>query len=175
MRQRIHKRKKYWLLSGLCVFAIYSTLSVVWEIYNALKDYVRVDLCMNLILAGALCGILALAVKERLWRSWKKAMALVGLMLTYIISASFIAYPVEKFHFLEYGILSYFFFEALAVDVKPFKAAAGSLVLTSLVGLGDEVIQYFLPNRYFQWSDVGLNVYSGILGLCSTWVYKSKW
>ena len=40
-----------------------------------------------------------------------------------------------------------------------------ALVLTVLVGVGDESIQWILPQRFFEVKDVVLNAVSGVLGL----------
>jgi len=42
---------------------------------------------------------------------------------------------------------------------------AGAWALTTLLGLGDEGIQHLLPERYFVWTDVGLNALAAALAL----------
>ena len=41
----------------------------------------------------------------------------------------------------------------------------GGWALVSCLGGVDEVVQWLLPNRVFEWKDVGLNVLSGGLGM----------
>ena len=76
--------------------------------------------------------------------------------------------PEEKVHLLEYGILAVLIYRALRCDCSPWVALAWAQMLTSLLGFGDEGIQYFLPNRYFEWKDVGLNAVSAVLALLLT-------
>ena len=68
-------------------------------------------------------------------------------------------------HLVEYGFMGYVFFKALIVDFSKGRAYIASFVITVLVGLGDECIQWVLPQRYFELKDVQLNALSGGLGL----------
>jgi VanZ family protein len=44
-------------------------------------------------------------------------------------------------------------------------AFAATFVLTALLGWGEEVIQYFVPGRFYDWRDVTLNALSAWLAL----------
>ncbi|MBI4377943.1 MAG: VanZ family protein [Nitrospinae bacterium] len=75
--------------------------------------------------------------------------------------------PAEKFHFIEYGFLSYFSYSAVEKSLE-----IGQLLHYTFVGLIvliissiDEFIQYLLPNRVGEFSDIFLNLISGVLGL----------
>jgi len=43
-----------------------------------------------------------------------------------------------------------------------------------LVGIGDEIYQHFLPNRFFTWYDIFLDILGGILGLLILWRIKKE-
>lgn len=73
--------------------------------------------------------------------------------------------PEERLHFIEYGVLAYLLHRALLMDWGRAPAYGWALVLATLIGAGDEGIQYLLPNRYFQFSDICLNSASAALGL----------
>ena len=66
---------------------------------------------------------------------------------------------------LEYGLLAYLILRALQLDLADRPAYSWSLVLTTIVGLGDEIIQLILPQRFFEFKDVFLNMVSGGLAL----------
>ncbi|VAX31137.1 hypothetical protein MNBD_NITROSPIRAE01-1056 [hydrothermal vent metagenome] len=72
--------------------------------------------------------------------------------------------PAERIHFLQYGILGYL----IARAVKPrFLGISGFifvLVLGSAIGLGDELIQWVLPSRVFDWWDVSYNMIGTAIG-----------
>lgn len=66
---------------------------------------------------------------------------------------------IEEFHILEYaalGVLTGWAFRA----GRPFP-----LAIILLVGWAEEAVQGFLPQRFFQWSDVALNWVGALLGL----------
>jgi hypothetical protein len=72
---------------------------------------------------------------------------------------------VERFHFIEYGLLTLLFFRVWRG--LPWRAAAVlSFTSVLLVGTFDEWIQWFVPDRVGEWRDVLLNsvaIGSGLL------------
>jgi VanZ family protein len=71
--------------------------------------------------------------------------------------------------------MSYLILRALQLDFDNGRAYAFSLALTTIVGLGDETVQWALPQRYFELKDVGLNAISALLALLLTrfaWDYQ---
>ena len=75
--------------------------------------------------------------------------------------------PAERIHFIEYGLLGIFVIRPYATGTWKFLLPA--FLLVCLIGAGDELIQWFLPNRVGEWKDVGLNVIGGFFGL---WIGK---
>ncbi len=71
--------------------------------------------------------------------------------------------PVERIHFLEYGILAFLLFRAAG---EPRGLGLLWVYIAVLVaGLSDEIIQWVLPNRYFDWHDVAINGVGAVIGL----------
>ena len=68
---------------------------------------------------------------------------------------------VEKIHFIEYGILAYLLYRALKPKLHGSLIYPASFIILTLIGWGDELIQYFLPDRYYDFRDVVLNGLSG--------------
>ncbi len=94
---------------------------------------------------------------------WLGTVALALLVLVRINSAA------ERTHLIEYGILAAFVHEALLERWGParrWRVALVALVATIVAGLVDEVVQAALPNRYFDWRDLGFNAAaaSGVIG-----------
>lgn len=73
--------------------------------------------------------------------------------------------PAERLHLLEYGGLSWLIVWALPRDMPRGAQVLWTLGIISVVGTADEGIQWLLPNRVFEWKDVGLNIVSGAIGL----------
>jgi len=134
--------------------------------------------------------ILILAVGFLIQKKKKAALFLVligGIFLLSFILYRFIPNPYEFTHLPEYAIMSILIVWAL--DKKEEKKARAkkeknirlaisknpyfiSTMITGLIGTGDEIYQYFLPNRFFTWYDIFLNVLGGILGLLIFWGIK---
>ena len=71
--------------------------------------------------------------------------------------------PIEATHFLQYGVLSYFAFNALRHHVSDNTIYLSSLMIVLLIGTLDEVIQWMVPERYWDIRDVWFNFLSGLL------------
>lgn len=72
--------------------------------------------------------------------------------------------PVERLHFLQYGVLGYL----IARTVTPRFFGIGGfvlvLVLGSFIGLGDELIQGVIPSRVFDWWDISYDIIGTTIG-----------
>jgi VanZ family protein len=80
-------------------------------------------------------------------------------------------YGVEKIHFLEYGFLSFLlagFFQKQWQDALVF---IWILIWVFVLSLLDEAVQWLIPNRVAEISDVWLNVLSAGLGFLGTLVF----
>jgi len=78
-------------------------------------------------------------------------------------------YPEEAIHFLEYGLLGFFLFRALSFTVKDKTIYLTAILIGSLVGILDEILQWIMPLRYWDLRDVGLNAFSGVLFQVAIW------
>ena len=72
---------------------------------------------------------------------------------------------VEQIHFIEYGLLTFFFFRFLKHSLKSPWNYAGSVAGAFGVGVVDELIQGLLPNRFFDPRDIWINLWSAALGM----------
>jgi hypothetical protein len=70
---------------------------------------------------------------------------------------------VEVTHFLEYGLLSFLLFKAFSHHIKDNTIYLNSIFVVLIIGTLDEIIQWIVPGRVWNFKDVGLNVFSGIL------------
>ena len=131
--------------------------------------------------------ILILALEFLIHRRKKSALFLVSVGSIFLLS--FIIYqlipnPYEFTHLPEYAILSILIIRALDKEKVKSKSAEKeenvksaiiknpyflSAMATGIIGTGDEIYQYFLPNRFFALYDIFLNILGGILGLLIYW------
>lgn len=104
-------------------------------------------------------------------KTWTVSIFSLCCYLWFII---FTPHPVEGFHLLEYGLLAIVIYRALSLDMSGYKVSL--LTITLVIGLGwfDEIIQYFLPDRYYDIRDVVINGAGGLLGLAIILACKSE-
>jgi VanZ family protein len=84
---------------------------------------------------------------------------------------------VEAIHVIEYVGLGWLA-GRYARDAEPPRPRLMIVALVAGIGLLDEILQGYLPQRVFQWSDVALNWVGGLLGLalmgCDRWVRHQR-
>ena len=78
-------------------------------------------------------------------------------------------HPEEAVHFVEYGVLSYFFFRALSVRIRDWTIYITVILFVSFVGTFDEFIQWLMPGRIWDYRDIGLNTFSSVVFVLAVW------
>lgn len=125
-------------------------------------------------MAAIFIGLLFVSITK--FRIKKKStyvlLAITSVIYVYLLWVMKI--PEEKIHFLEYGLLGFLVFRAFQLDFTDKLAYLLAFCLTAAFGWGDEGIQYLLPNRYFEWKDVLLNIVGGALGLFWTFLIRRE-
>lgn len=164
---RVHAYR--WGVGAAYVLVIYLTLPLTpllvrWTIHHIGWTAYRwgVTLFLGLVLASALIGLVRQIPRLS---GWGLGVGAVSLEFAALIVAWPALTPAEKLHLLEYGGLSWLIQEALPRDMAPGAQACWTLGIVCVVGTGDEGLQWLLPNRVFEWKDVGLNIVSGAIGL----------
>lgn len=109
-------------------------------------------------------GWLAWGLRQKPRRIWAEA-ALAGLLVVLVLSLS--RAPVEKVHLVVYGLLGFWVGQAWPGREQLHKALAFILA----AGGTDELIQYFLPMRHGDLTDVLFNFSGGVLGL---WLERQR-
>ncbi len=83
--------------------------------------------------------------------------------------------PPEAIHFLEYGLLGFFLFKALKYHIRDKSIYFTATFFALFVGTFDEILQWTIPQRQWDFHDVGLNALSGGLFQLVLWkVIKPK-
>ena len=83
--------------------------------------------------------------------------------------------PEEAVHFLEYGLLGFFLFNALRLHIKDKSIYLTATLFALFIGTFDEMLQWITPRRVWAFRDVGLNALSGGLFQLALWkVVKPK-
>jgi hypothetical protein len=152
--------RRLWTAAGAWLLLIYSTLYVARPITEALRERNLLRLAVGVAFGLAALGVVVWGRRRPLgWRGWV-VVATAGAAT--LVAASFLRLPEERLHFVEYGLLAALVHGALS-QRQARHVGLWTVMLTAAAGLGDELIQGILPNRYFGWRDVALNAGAGTL------------
>ena len=156
-----------WLAVVAWIAVIYTTIPFV----RSLREYFVARWPSELIGIGVILIVVALCAAGLvlLWRrrprlpvadaSWLIAIAAVIVIWTWRLMGQ----PEETVHFLEYGVLGVLLFRALSTHIHDGSVFATGALIGILVGIVDEIIQWFVPGRYWDYRDIVLNGGASIL------------
>jgi len=117
---------------------------------------------MSLILIfGSYVFYLFFEKKVRRLSSW---FLIFSVMAAYGYLLNILWIPQEKLHLFEYGFLAFLVYKALKNDVKGGTIYLYTSIIVASFGCVDELIQFFLPNRYYDIKDILINAASGVMG-----------
>lgn len=148
------------------VAVIYSTLSWIPTLIDFGRWYFRysfsfyVSMSLILILTRYVF-YLFFEKKVRRISSW---LLIFGVMAAYGYLLNILWIPQERLHLFEYGFLALLVYKALKNDIKGGRIYLYTSLLVAAFGCVDELIQFFLPNRYYDMKDILINAASGVMG-----------
>ncbi len=162
--------------------AIYATLGLAGTLAEVLREYELLDASSLLLFAMFLLGATILTSGIRLRPRGAEIAVLLGITFVYLLLfLRTTVGPAERTHLMEYGVLGVFIHEALVervsqgrrVPVPPVVA----VVLTTLLGVADEGIQWLLPNRVFDPVDILFNFLAGTTSVAAVVVlaWARRW
>jgi len=154
------RERKLWMVSGVVIAAIYSTLGVAGLLSDFLceKGLLESSFFLGFILIFIAIvgnGLKKKTGKYEIWIQLGVFVVLVMIILRMGVS------PEERTHLFEYGFLALMIHEALLERKKNGRnvqrMAIMAIGITVLLGSLDEGIQYLLPSRIFDYRDIGFN------------------
>jgi len=168
-------RVKAWVWVLLFTVVIYATLPVapvLWRSFaRQVGDWAEVLVVAGLVLTGV--GVSWFALRNLRSVGRKRVAALVGVAAAYVVILATVELtPAEKLHFLYYGFLALLVYRALEIDLAGGSLLIATVIVVTIIGFGDEVLQGIIPRRFFEWKDVALNGVSGLLATILILVFK---
>ena len=163
------RERRLWLWTLAVVAAIYSTLGLTGTLAAMLRAYGLLDVSILglfiMFLFGAMVVTQGISVRPR----GAEIAVVLGVTTVYLLLFLRTALPEERTHLMEYGVLGVLIHEALAerasqgrrVPLPPLFA----VVTTAVLGVLDECIQWFLPNRVFDPLDILFNLLAGTVSI----------
>jgi hypothetical protein len=147
--------------------AIFASLPFLPEIVTWARSHLgpaAVSLPLQtLLVVCALIPALRLLRRPRPSPPWPHLAYLLLLLASLTTLSMLASSPIGRIHLVEYGLLS-----ILILRVLPTPQTAGSYLVAfaaaAAVGFADEIVQIAIPNRVFDWYDVGLNGSAALLG-----------
>ena len=165
-----------WLLVGVYVVLLFLFLPFTPRLVVVIQEEISRSLFSILVSAaiiitsGAFLYFLAFRSKKHILR----AVLLAGLILVVFCgSIVLLENPVERTHLIEYGILGGLLFWALGESFKGPRLILYAVGISFGIGYIDEVVQWLLPNRYYDIHDIVLNGLGGGLGVLTVWFSQS--
>ena len=162
-----------WLWVGLCILAIFLVVPTARTIQKFVSSVGGRSLFGYAVLAAtglvffSLLYILIFRLKIRAAANYVWLTAVAGLYVYFTLKLW--RNPEEAVHFLEYGLLGYLLFRALSFSIRDSSIYPGAFLIGSLVGVGDEILQWMMPNRYWDFRDAGLNALAAGLIQVAIW------
>ena len=163
------RRINLWLWTLAVVVAIYSTLGLTGTLAEWLREHGFLDAAVFFLLGMFLVGatVVTQGVNVRIGRI-EIAVAL-GIVAAYLMVFTRMAILEERTHLIEYGVLGVFIHEALAERVRQGQRVPLppllAVLATATLGVIDEGIQWFLPNRVFDPQDIVFNLLAGTMAI----------
>jgi VanZ family protein len=167
-RQTIFKTEtRAWTAVVVYTVVLYSTLTIAFDVYVSVYDQIgRASMSGWINGAFALAGLvllgwILLCIRPRL--SGYAAMLLIVLAVAFCLHH--LKVPAKRFHFFQYAPLAVLLFDAVGFRCKDRDKYIWTMALAVLIGLGDESIQYMLPDRHFGFLDIVINSAAALLTL----------
>jgi VanZ family protein len=181
MKKNKTKRSAYlaWLGVILCSLAIFSTVPIARSVQRYVSNRWGRQLFGYFVLIVLAIGCISLLYyllfKLRI-RSFSKYAWLILITCLYVYFTLQLWQKAEEaIHFLEYGLLSLFVFRALSFHIRDRSIYFTAALICLLIGTFDEIIQWMVPERFWDFRDVWLNGLSGGLFQLAIWkVIKPK-
>lgn len=163
-----------WLWVGVCSIGIFLTIPIARWIQEFVSNKWGRELFAYFVLVVLAAGVITLLyflifklkIRTQSKYIWLFLIAAIYIYCTIKLWNS----PEEAVHFLEYGLLGFFLFKALSLHIKDKSIYFTATLLALLVGTFDEIIQWIIPQRCWDFLDVGLNALSG--GLFQLAIFK---
>ncbi len=152
----------FWII--LFVFFMYTSLpyskALVVDLYHSLGwKYFNYTILIIFV-------ILYISVHRFIKFNFKNAVLILAIALVIFIAYFKTRFPTDRLHLVVYMILGFFIYKAVSLEVKnPYLKIVLSLALVVAIGLEDEILQSYLPNRDMEFSDLFRDFLGGLAGV----------
>ena len=166
------REKRLWYWVAITTIGIYSLIFIGRPLSGYLRE--------RELLANAFWVAIWLTLATVLWHGWKQKIGRLeigvwmGVAAVYLLVILRMAVPEERSHLIEYSVLAVFIHEALKERVSNggavWRPALLAIFITTAIGLFDEFIQLFVPERVFDPVDMIFNTGAAIMAILASTV-----
>ena len=173
------REKRLWVWTLVVVAAIYSTLGLTATLATTLLE---AGIFTNaFIVAFFLMLVAVLTQGLRVQPRGVEISIGIGIAAVYLMVFARMGI-VERTHLFEYSVVATLIYEALKERISQGRIvrvpALLAILISSLIGVVDECIQWFLPSRVFDLIDMGFNALASLMAVIAnvvlTWA-RSWW
>ncbi|MEM7480445.1 MAG: VanZ family protein [Acidobacteriota bacterium] len=168
------RQRRLFGAAALVMLSIYAMAAFGRPVANVLRAQGMLRFFVAaLFVTAAVVGVVWVLKNGR--RPNRRELLLFGALgLVYGLFLFRMTYPEEAFHFLEYGLLGALLLAGFALR-RPLRPAAWlAFGATAFLGWTDELLQHFVPERFFDWRDVALNAFAGLLAIVASVLWE-RW
>ena len=164
-KDKIVQSKRYLFLAIIYIILIYATSGIMRVILNWIKsmpEFLMAFILFSLTSILLFIGPYLVCRKIKYVQTYHWIIA-GFIVFTYGVCFKLLSIPEEKIHLAEYGFLSGLFTLYYIKSNKNPIPHVLIIILVSLVGIGDEFVQWLRPNRVGDIRDVLINVIAAVL------------
>lgn len=163
------RERRLWVCTLIVVVAIYSTLGLTTMLAEILRNRELFDSMFAVGFFLIWAAILTQGLKVRPRRA--EISVALGIVAVYLMLFARMGIP-ERTHLFEYSVVALFIYEALTERASQGRRvpmpALLAILIASLIGVLDECIQAFLPNRVFDPIDIFFNVLAAVMAVAAS-------
>jgi hypothetical protein len=161
------------LAAALWIGLIYATIPFVRGLREAFAARWPVELiayAVVVIVIGAGAAAIAVLQRHQVHISLADILWLVGVAAIIVLwTRRLMGRPEEAVHFLEYGVLGVLLFQVFDDRVADATVYAAATLTGLLIGTVDEIIQWLVPGRFWDFRDIVLNGSAVALAQVAIW------
>ena len=163
-----------WLLVVIYLIALFGSLPFVREAVIALRQQDLLGISVTLLYVLVILGVVYHVVFDV--RLSDRVAFLALAVLAAIAGAMVLGLSIteERVHFLQYGVLALLIRRALAWHFPPKTQYLGAIALATLAGWLDEVVQGYLPTRFYDTRDVAINGVAAVFAIAANEVLHNR-
>lgn len=177
------RERRLWIIALCLVAAIYATLGLAASLARAVPD---TPLAQGIGISVFVLGLVLVAVTVltqglRYTPAGHEIGLALGFFVVYLLLFLRLTLP-ERSHLMEYSVVAVVVHEALTERYRSqrrlWRTAILAVAITAGVGILDELIQLFLPQRVFDPTDIVFNALAAVMAVVALtflgWVRRRR-